>query len=87
MKDFTVVLLRPEYLNQDAHDHPGQNIYVANVQADDEYHAVKVAQVEVYEADLAEQSEDFVPRSLDDYILCVLFEGTIQPKLFGWQIS
>lgn len=84
MRKYTVVLLRPEYLclTTDDADY-GRNIYVALVLSKDEYHAVKVAQKEVFEAD---KRDGLDPEKLEDYLLCVLFANHQEVKLFGWQM-
>lgn len=82
MNDYTVVLLRPVYLNFDTGEKFGQDIYVAMVSATSPEDAVKVAQTEVFKAD---KKDGMKPRNMLDYILCVMFEGHHQPKRFGWQ--
>ena len=78
---FTVVLLRPDYITSDTPH--GQDIYVALIEADDCNDAVRVAQQEVFEADMADGHD---PDSPDDYALVVMFEGHHAPVLFGWQL-
>lgn len=81
MSDYTVVLLRPIYLNFETGSKFGQDIYVALVVATSPEDAVKVAQTEVFNAD---KKDGMRPRNKFDYILCVMFEGRHQPKRFGW---
>lgn len=76
--DYTVVLLRPDYLADDF----GTDIYVAQVDAANESDAVSAAQQEAFASDTKDEME---PNAPDDYALCVLFEGRHDPKLFGWQ--
>ena len=80
--NYTVVLLRPDYLNEITETEYGQDIYVALVDADTTLLAVRDAQREVFVAD---KKEGLKPESPEDYKLCVLFGGHQNPKLFGWQ--
>lgn len=82
MKDFTVVLLRPKYLNLETGEEYGQDIYVALVKSENPCSALKTAQTEVFKAD---KKDGMHPRSHLDYRLCVMFEGHHQVKRFGWQ--
>lgn len=82
MKDYTVVLLRPVYLNLETDEKYGQDIYVALVSATSPEDSLRVAQKEVFKAD---KKDGMHPRNELDYKLCVMFEGHHQPKRFGWQ--
>jgi hypothetical protein len=81
MSDFTVVLLRPDYLHDTTQTAPGQDIYVAFVAAEGYREAVKAAREQAFKAD----TEDMEPRALDDYTFVVMFDGHQEPRLFGWQ--
>lgn len=84
MKDYTVVLLRPDYIaNSAVGEGHGLDIYVAAVKADSLKAAEKLAQKQVFKADKKDELE---PRSPDDYALCVMFEGHPKVALFGWQL-
>lgn len=84
MKKYTVVLLRPEYLNKKTETPYGQDVYVAiGVRSSEPMFAVRLARSEVFQAD---KKEGLKPESASDYKLCVLFEGEHKPKLFGWQV-
>lgn len=77
---FTVILLRPDYLCDDTPY--GQEVYVAYVEANDCSSALKTAQQEVFDVDTAIELE---VNDYTDYALCVMFDGFINPCLFGWQ--
>lgn len=77
-KSYTVVLVRPDYIT----DEFGRDVYVAHVHARDEYHAIKVAQREVFRADKKDKME---PNAPEDYALTVLFEGIQEVSL--WHFS
>ena len=91
MKDYTVVLLRPEYYCKETPY--GKNIYVALISLDADtpeghYDAIKIAQKEVFDADTAGAEEFFgvqPPENPEDYKLGVVFEGKHKPALSGWQ--
>jgi hypothetical protein len=78
---FTVILLRPDYMSENY----GEDIYVALVEVDDTdcMLALTAAKKEVFKADKRDGLE---PNDLDDYALCVMFSGHVQPCLFGWQL-
>lgn len=82
-KEYTVVLLRPEYLSEETDEEYGQDIYVALVSSENIRKAIQIAQKEAYDADI---KEDLKPKSAEDYKLCVMFEGTHNPTFFGWQL-
>jgi len=82
MKEFTVVLLRPDYMINDIPQ--GQDVYVAHVVAEDESQALKFGQKEVAKADAEDADGEEAP--YDDYALCVMFEGHHEPVLFGWEL-
>jgi hypothetical protein len=82
MKDFTVVLLRPAYLNEVTEEVYGKDIYVASVKAANTTDALVVAQFEVFEAD---KKDKLKAKSPTDYQLSVMFEGHPKIALFGWQ--
>lgn len=88
MKSYTVVLLRPGYMCTEDCRY-GLNIYVAWIKkAESAKQAIKLAQQEVYKADKANYASEgceVKPKLPDDYELCVLFNGTHRPELFGWQ--
>lgn len=81
MNDYTVVLLRPDYMHETTQTAPGQDIYVAFVTAEGGSAAVRAAREQVFTAD----AEDMEPRSIDDYTFVVMFDGHQEPRLFGWQ--
>lgn len=80
---YTVVLLKPEILC-DAFIEYGQEIYVAHVKSESWRGAVEAAQKEVCVGDL-KNNPGLVISPLD-YKLCCLFDGHIQPALYGWQL-
>lgn len=80
MNKYTVVLLRPDYMYEDAPY--GQDIYVAHVQGDAVDDAIFNARREVYSVD---RRDGFKPASMLDYALCVAFEGSHEVARFGWQ--
>ena len=82
MKDFTVVLLRPDYLNEVTEEVFGKDIYVASVKAANTTDAIVVAQQEVFKAD---KKDKLKPKESTDYQLSVMFEGHPKIALFGWQ--
>lgn len=86
MTKYTVVLLTPEYLCTDGNGY-GQEIYVALCYGDSTVDAVRNAKREAYDAHLKDFYEGGPPRprSLQDYRLCVMFEGHHDVKLFVWQ--
>lgn len=78
MKDkYTVVLLRPDYMTSNY----GQDVYVAKVRAPTHRAALVAAQDEVFDVDSKQGLE---PDDPQDYALCVMFEGHLNPCLFGW---
>lgn|SRR5574340_1175610 len=86
MKEFTVVLLRPEYLYSDTKTPYGLDVYVANIEVPDFFtidQIIETAQIEVYQAD---EKDGMVVMNHKHYKLCVMFEGKHEPKLFGWQV-
>ena len=94
MKDYTVVLLRPKYLcNEESY---GLDIYVASrIKASGTADALKRARNEVFKADKKGGAhkglfEDCYDRRIkpvvENYKLCVMFEGHHDPVLFGWQV-
>lgn len=82
IKPFTVVVLRPEYLNAHPETEYGQDIYVAHVRSTEPAAAFVLAQMQVFRAD---QKDKLKPKKPTDYKLVVAFEGHHDPKLFGWQ--
>jgi hypothetical protein len=83
MNNYTVVLMRPDYATSDF----GQDCYVALVEAEDEYRAVKVGQKEVWEVDNDDhKGEEYPGGSPEDYYALLVFEGHQDVKLFGFQL-
>jgi hypothetical protein len=80
---FTVVLFR-NATEFEALAPQRDDIYVAwQLNAPDIYTAVRFAKAEVCAADNRDRPK---PRhTVNDYALCVAFEGWQEPKLFGWQ--
>lgn len=74
MKDYTIVLQRPDYLREEDID-----VYVALVSASDQFSAVTVAQEEASAADGG-------GAQADDYALAVSFNGHCNPVLWGWML-
>lgn len=83
LKPYTVVLLRPEYLTIVTDEQYGKDIYVGLMMAENQYNAIELAQLEVFNSD---KDEGLHPLMKSDYELCILFEGLHDPKLFGWQV-
>ena len=81
MKDYTVVLLRPDYMDSD--EPYGQDVYVATVKAETEYTAIPVAQAEAFKVD---SKDGLQPRSSGDYAVVLVFDGHVMPKLWGWML-
>ena len=73
--DWTVVLFRPVEEKND--------IYVAHVMAEGCYAAVTAAQMQVFVADT---TDGCAPATPEQYKLCIVFEGTQQPRLYGWSV-
>lgn len=82
MYNYTVVLLRPDYLCDATGEAYGQDIYVAHVTGIDARQAIAAAKQQVFEADTRDKLE---PNAPNDYALCVMFEGHHHPILFSWQ--
>lgn len=82
MREYTVVLLRPEYMWEKTGEEYGQDIYVAAVEAESTAKAIAVAQAEVMAAD---KKDKLKPKKATDYKLCVLFDGHHTPAAYGWQ--
>lgn len=84
MNPYTVVLIRPDTVAEQY----GEDFYVALIEARTPKHAVTLAQLEVWNADLADGvcSEDDFSVDPEDYALVVLFNGHHQAALFGWQL-
>ena len=80
MKNFTVILLRPDYLAQDDFGGFGQDVYTGLVQAVDAVQAIAIAQAEVYKFDAGEATDP------DDYAPVVVFPGHLSVALWGWQV-
>lgn len=83
MTEFTVVLLRPDYLCEVTGEKYGKDIYVALVTAQDARSALVTAQKEVFAADKEDGME---PSAYKDYELCVMFNGHCDVRYFGWQV-
>ena len=84
MSNYTVVLLRPEYISDETGRTYGKDIYVALVEADGWISAVSVARDEVFASDL----KDELPiKKSEDYVFCVLFKGHHNPDFFGFQFN
>jgi hypothetical protein len=83
MNKYTVVLMRPDYATGDF----GQDCYVASVEAEDEYRAVKVGQAEVVSVDVRDGTiPDERYAKGDDYYPLLVFEGHQKVKLWGFQL-
>jgi hypothetical protein len=82
MKNYTVVLLVPEYMCVEAAY--GQEIYVSLTRGDSTVEAIDRAKDEAYAAHMSDRPE-VMPESPKDYKLCVMFEGHHDVALFGWQ--
>lgn len=80
-KPYTVILVRPDYLCDETAF--GQDVYVANVFAEDEYKAVGIAQAEVFKAD---KKDGMKPESKEDYAASLVFEDHLEPKLWSWML-
>lgn len=87
LSKFTVVLMRPDYMTRDF----GQDCYVALVEAQGVYQAVREGQREVAAADYEDVEEglrdpDGPEPHPEDYHPLLVFEGHHDVKLFGWQL-
>lgn len=78
---FTVVLQRPDYLDTDVPR--GTDTYVALVESENYYEAVRVARKEVYKAD---KKDELNPERPEDYALSCVFAGHQKCLLWGWQL-
>lgn len=89
MTTYTVVLDRPPVLSEAADIDWVTNVYVViGIEADTKKQAVKLAQNVAYTADAREWGAQAMHRwelTPGDYLLSVMFEGTHEPCLFGWQ--
>lgn len=83
MKEFTVILLRPDYLADEGIGGYGQDVYVGQVSAEAPAEAVNKAQAEAYALDDSYARE---PNDPDDYAPLAVFEGHHVPVLWGWQL-
>ena len=79
LKNYTIVLMRPDYIA----DPYGTDVYVFMGQAESEKDAVRRARQEVFVADTQDGNE---PRDPDDYALVVGFHGLHKPTLFNWSL-
>lgn len=80
---FTVILLRPDYMNEATEARYGQDIYVALVSAEEKMEAVRLARLDVFAAD---KKDGLKPKGLNDYVLCCLLDGHCNVGMFGWQV-
>ena len=86
-KDYTVVLLRPDYMCGCRDVDYGQNVYVSFTSGVSREAALADAQAEAYGFDQADLDEsDRGMGDPDDYALCVMFPGHVTPCMFGWQV-
>lgn len=70
-------------MSEDTNEAYGQDIYVALVRSESLRNAVYTAQKEAFDADT---KDNLKPEKSEDYKLCVMFDGTHNPTLFGWQL-
>ena len=81
MKNYSVVLMRPDYI---ADDVPyGQDCYVAFVRANNPLHARSVGQLEVFNIDAKDELE---PSCAEDYHPLLVLEGHVDIALYGFQL-
>lgn len=83
MENFTVVLLRPDYLADEGIGGYGQDVYIGQESATTPAKAVKKAQARVYSFD---DENGLEPNDPDDYALLAVFKGHHVPVLWGWQL-
>jgi hypothetical protein len=83
VKNFTVILLRPDYLASDDAGGYGRDIYVARVKAETPYNAIIEAQAEVWSRDV---DDGLAPDDCDDYAPVLVLPGHVKPVLWGWQL-
>lgn len=76
MKEFTVILMRPESVSETY----GQDVYSAHVEAEHARFAVPPALSQVVEADKGLDLSD------EDYTCVAVLDGHVTPALFGWQL-
>ena len=87
---YTVVLLRPDDMENDDFRSTAGRLYVAvGVEAADCHEAERLGKREVWDADRSAAREngydtDRVP---EDYVMLCIFVGTHEPKWFGWSIG
>lgn len=79
LKDYTVVLQRPDYM-ADPYEF---DIYVFIGRAANDKEALLKAQQEAFDADTKDGGE---PNDPDDYALIVGFEGVCRPTMFSWSV-
>jgi hypothetical protein len=82
-KNYTVLLLRPDYIANSGDVPYGQDVYVALVRAESAKDAIARGQAEVFEADTHDALE---PNEPEDYAVVVVFDGFHTPELWGWQL-
>lgn len=80
MREFTVILMRPERVGWLTESTYGQDVYFAHVEAEHARCAVEPALTQAVEAD-----KD-LDLSKEDYICVAVLDGHVTPALFGWQL-
>ena len=78
MKDYTVTLMRPDYLSEEMY-----SSYVALVSADSINEAIRLAREELTSCDA---DDDIEVEDPDDYALLFVQEGHHLPVRWGWQL-
>lgn len=87
MPEFTVLLVRPEYAEHGQCDEK-QDTYLALMSVEDVDSAIALAKQEVFTEDLKDGTISCGGgHNANDYLLLAVFDGHIEPILFGWQAA
>ena len=79
---FTVVLKRPDYMNE---DDDSANPYLALISVDEVTPFTKLVQLARKEVFKADTKDGLDPQSTDDYALLFVLSGHHTPLMWGWQ--